>query len=155
MTRPREKSAGTDLDAIALNPYSRGFYEFLREHHPRYAALSAVDHSHHWNPGALKLIISDNLSVSTHEQELTIFFGPAHVHGDDFADALATLAQIENEELVAVEWREEDKILGGSLTHPDELAIPGPMLIFGTPTQIRILSFRGTYDAVREPSWRD
>lgn len=136
------------MDIAALNPYSRRFFEFLQEHEPVLAAAAEVDHSHHWEPGALKVLIAEHLTVSTHEAEITLFFDLMHVHLDDFADALALLREIQNEETLCAEWRCGDEALSWSLVSRKEPLVRPFQLT--KPTQVRLRSFRGTFDELRD-----
>lgn len=139
------------MDVAALNTYGFKLHEFLHEHHPRLAALCEVDHSHSWEPGALRLVLAENLSLSTHGDELTVFFGPMHVHLEDFVTAVELIESIENEDVLAVEWFEETKSLCSAL-HTRAEPLVAPVFLNGTPTLIRLTSYRGTFDAERV--WR-
>ncbi|MDP3153114.1 MAG: hypothetical protein Q8N23_10615 [Archangium sp.] len=89
--------------------------------------------------------------MSTHRDELTVFFGPTHVHLEDFGAAVELLERIENEDVLAVEWLDGSSSLCSALSdRADPLVAPD--LINGTPTRISLTSSRGTYDA--DHVWR-
>jgi len=135
------------VDVAGLNGFSRRFFEFLQERGPDLASLAEVDHSHAWAPGTLTLRVAENLSLSTLNDELTVFFESMHVHLDDFERALELLSEIQNETTLCAEWLCGDELLSSSLTHREPLARPFQLT---KPTRVRLRSFHGTFDEVRE-----